>query len=158
VTYKKPITPLFELFSRQVRVGDGCWRWTGYISNGYGKLKVGGRWPKGKLLYAHRVSYKFFRGPIRRGKVIDHLCNNRWCVKPSHMRVTTHRVNILRGNSMSARHVKKTGCPYGHGPYDMRDVRFRNGRRIIQRGCTMCKSRRDKKYHAAKVKRRARLK
>jgi hypothetical protein len=91
---------------------DGCWEWIGAISDvGYGKMGH-----VGKCAYAHRLAYEHYVGPIPEGLVIDHLCRNRSCVNPDHMEPVSHRINLLRGESMSAIHAKKTECPKGH-PY-----------------------------------------
>lgn len=83
-----------------------CIEWTGpRIPGGYGM--TGGR-------PAHRVAYEAARGPIPDGLVLDHLCRNRGCVNPSHLEPVTHRTNILRGVSPSARNARRTLCDEGH--------------------------------------------
>jgi len=79
---------------------DGCWEWIGQLTRkGYGTLKVGGR-----SSYAHRVSYEELIGPIPKGKVIDHLCENPACVNPIHLEPTSSRRNIaLRSRTSLAR-------------------------------------------------------
>lgn len=49
------------------------------------------------MIYAHRLSYELFVGPIPDGYELDHLCRNRGCVNPAHLEAVTHRVNVLRG-------------------------------------------------------------
>ncbi|WP_396021799.1 HNH endonuclease signature motif containing protein [Bacillus cereus group sp. BfR-BA-01522] len=60
------------------------------------------------------MSYEMLKGPIEEGMVIDHLCRNRKCVNPLHLEQVTQRINLLRGEGMSAENVKKTHCPQGH--------------------------------------------
>ena len=43
---------------------------------------------------------------------VDHVCHNRLCCNPSHLRLLTNRENA-RDNG----HAAKTHCPAGH-PYD----------------------------------------
>lgn len=104
----------------------GCWPWQGRLmANGYGRLS-------NRL--AHRVSYELLVGQIPEGLTLDHLCRNRRCVNPKHLDPVTHRVNILRGTGASARHARKTHCPYGH-PFSGENLRIE---RSGQRACRTC--------------------
>jgi len=61
-------------------------RWTGsFTNNGYPRLAVDGRW-----LLAHRASYMVHVGAIPPGYDIDHICEQRWCIEPGHLRALTH--------------------------------------------------------------------
>ena len=73
-------------------VKTGCWLWQDKPDKfGYGKLIV-----NGKCLNAHRASYEVFVGPIPRGLHIDHLCEVRICVNPSHLEPVTRAENSSR--------------------------------------------------------------
>lgn len=66
-----------------------CWNWNASKNRfGYGTMRVG---PKVKK--AHRLAYEFDNGPIPEGLVIDHICRNRSCVKPAHLRIATQKQN-----------------------------------------------------------------
>lgn len=117
---------LLEKLGDKFTVGDGCWIWTGAISDGYGTvgIRVG---PKGarrsKTLYAHRVLYELLVGPIPDGLHLDHLdhtndptcvggseCLHRRCVRPDHLQPVTQAENNRRGSGWA----KRTHCKYGH--------------------------------------------
>lgn len=89
--------PLIERFHAKVEIatdnGSDCWRWIGALHNrGYGVIKDANK----RQDYAHRVSYELFVGPIPDGLVIDHLCENRWCVNPDHLEPCGRHENIER--------------------------------------------------------------
>ena len=84
-------SPLERFVSKIVPDGE-CWRWTGELNLGYGRLSI-----DRKPVYAHRWSYEFHVADIPEGLVIDHLCRNRWCVNPWHLEPVTIGVNVQRG-------------------------------------------------------------
>src|SRR2546422_313910 len=60
---------LIRRFDAKVdRTGD-CWFWTGAKTDqGYGTIGV-----EGRTLYAHRVAYERWNGPLAPGVHVDHL-------------------------------------------------------------------------------------
>lgn len=113
---------------------NGCWLWTGgKNSEGYGRARRDGR-----LQPAHRIAWELTRGEIPVGLTIDHLCRNTLCMNPDHMEPVTQRVNILRGNCVSARNAKKTHCNRGHAfTPENTATTTRNG--APRRVCRTCK-------------------
>lgn len=84
------VASLEERFWPKVEKSDGCWNWIASTSTpGYGQIFL-----KGKCISAHRLSYEINVGPIPDGMQIDHTCHNRRCVRPSHLRLATHKQNI----------------------------------------------------------------
>ena len=81
---------------------DACWIWTARKTpDGYGQLKIGGR--AGRPIYAHRLSYEHFIGPIPRGLTLDHLCRNPSCVNPNHLEPVTNQENVKRAHELECR-------------------------------------------------------
>lgn len=73
---------------------EGCWVWTGKTNEaGYGVIRAN---PNGQYLLAHRVSYEDAKGPIPEGLELDHLCENKPCVRPDHLEAVPHEVNLAR--------------------------------------------------------------
>ena len=60
-------------------------------SNGYGQLKVGGK--NGRNVTAHRLAYELSVGAVPEGMLIDHICRNRACINPLHLRLATQKQN-----------------------------------------------------------------
>lgn len=78
--------------------GKGCVNWLGNTDQkGYGLFSLARR-----SVRAHRLSYELFVGPIPAGLVLDHMCRNRSCVRPAHLRPVTNRENLFASGSLSA--------------------------------------------------------
>lgn len=73
-------------------VGDHpCWIWAGSRTKaGYGQIRSRGQ----GTVYAHRLSYEIFHGPIPDGLHILHSCDTPSCVQPAHLRAGTHTENM----------------------------------------------------------------
>lgn len=68
---------------------SGCWLWvSAYFTNGYGYVTDGGRNRR-----ASRVAYELFCGPIPKGLLVRHSCDNKSCVNPAHLLVGTDQDN-----------------------------------------------------------------
>ena len=121
-----------ERFWARVQMGapDECWNWTGATDRGYGYVTVKGfRAP----LKAHRMAYEFSVGPIPAGMQIDHVCFNRSCVNPAHLRVVTnkqnneHKRDLQKNNTSGYRGVARAGNS-GWRAYVMHNGKFRSKR------------------------------
>lgn len=103
-----------QRFWDKVNMGDGqndCWLWTAWTNGkGYGLIKI-----EGKAVLAHRFSYEIHKGPIPKGKVIDHLCRRPACVNPGHLEAVTQKVNVNRAvGAVWERKRLQTHCIHGH--------------------------------------------
>lgn len=91
---------------------SGCWNWQGAKDyQGYGQGFYRGRKER-----VHRIIYAFFKGKIPRGKIqqLDHLCRNTSCCNPNHLELVSQKVNVLRGEGITAKAARQTHCIHGH--------------------------------------------
>lgn len=94
-------------FNSRISKTSTCWVWNAPLTSlGYGRITINYRpW------LAHRLSYELHVGPIPEGLDIDHICHNRSCVNPNHLRATTRKQNLEnqsgphRGNVSGVRGV-----------------------------------------------------
>jgi len=133
-----------DAFWQRVAVGapDVCWPWLACTSRGYGRLKVAG-----KMIYAHRVAADLSGIPMPEGAVIDHICRNRVCCNPAHLRAVTIRQNVLENSAgLAAANIRKTHCPRGH-EYNSRNTRIVGTRRH----CRECNRLREQERRSCNV-------
>lgn len=81
---------------------SGCWEWQRYRNKGgYGVKKIGKR-----VVLAHRYYYEKYTNLIPDGYEIDHICHNRACVNPEHLRLATRSQNqhhqLIRKDGVSS--------------------------------------------------------
>lgn len=134
--------PRFAKHSRflskiRVNLQTECWEWTATLnSEGYGMYFI----ENNVVRSAHRISYDIFKGLECMGLVIDHICRNRKCVNPDHLREVSNAINNLENSQgPSAINALKTHCKYGHEytPENTRKVLNRKGHKN-NRACQKC--------------------
>jgi len=72
------------------RMATNCWEWMGCTNppKHYGRLA----W-RGRFVYAHRLAWELQNGPIPRGRILMHECDNPICVR--HLALGTVSENNL---------------------------------------------------------------
>ena len=86
----RPI-PIEDRFWKNVKKTDFCWEWIGAkMTRGYGQILY-----KGKDTGAHRVSLIISGRKIPKGYDVMHICDNKSCVNPAHLKAVPHRENMI---------------------------------------------------------------
>lgn len=89
-----PIAPRMtqlERFWSKVDQTDTCWKWASTKRFGYGQFQTGGR--NAPKLPSHKFAYELVNGPVPEGKILDHVCHDRSCVNPGHLRLVNSKQN-----------------------------------------------------------------
>jgi hypothetical protein len=106
-----------------VHAPEQCWPWLQSCgSHGYGQT-----WDGRTVRLAHRVAWTLVHGPIPEDMTVDHICRNRRCCNPWHLRLLSN-IDNARDNGPA----RRTHCPRGH-PYDETNTYVnRRGHRICR--------------------------
>lgn len=133
----RTLSDIFDSFDAKYipEPNSGCWIWCaangGRDNRKYGYIRVS----KERMIHAHIFSYFTYKGDVPKGLVLDHICKNSECVNPDHLEPVTHRVNILRGDGLGAKHARRTHCNKGHPFTEDNVVHFSSE---IRRRCLIC--------------------
>ena len=131
--------PIEQKLSSYTVTKDGCWEYNGCTNNyGYCLIMV-----DGKLQYAHRLSWEYHnKRKIPKGLTIDHICFNRKCINPEHLRLFKAKDNSARIRARLKTHCDKHNCKRKiiHCWSD-------NGKKMMRRTvCPECVRERSRKY------------
>jgi hypothetical protein len=120
-------------FWAKVEKTDECWFWTACKNPaGYGLFFLDSSLRK---KCAHRVAYEWMVGPIPDGMFLDHICYNKGCVNPDHLRPVTNKQNIE--NLSGAHRDSQSGIRGVSWQKDIKRwrVQVRHGDRRYSGGC-----------------------
>lgn len=109
--------------------GTGCWTWSGRAINAYGIYRIDGRQPR-----AHRWGLQAL-GVELTGLVVDHLCREPLCVRPSHLEPVSISENTARGLSGN----RDGRCRSGRHPWDAADPTLVYTQPNGKRQCRECR-------------------
>jgi len=119
-----------DRFWNKVEISAGCWNWSGALDeHGYGLVWVRPL-PNRRIMKAHRISWMLAGHPLAAHKVLHHICENRQCVNPAHLKLMT------RGAHVGMHRAAITYCKHGHEYTFANTILTRDGRR----NCRTCKA------------------
>lgn len=104
-SYKDLRTVEEFFYARISREPSGCWHWMGRTTTaGYGVASCAKFGVFNE--YAHRLSYRLFKGPIPSELLVRHTCDNPRCCNPEHLVLGDDKANqqdkVIRGRSTRA--------------------------------------------------------
>lgn len=104
---KKPKDALERMASYIDVLDNGCTAWSGGKDpDGYAMF-----WYKGKTGRAARILWEMLYGPIPKGLIVRHKCDNRECLAVQHLELGTHKDNTedarKRGRLVGPRKINK---------------------------------------------------
>lgn len=87
---------------------NGCWFWLGAVSDtGYGNIRN----DEGRTVLAHRFAYRDLGREIEEGQQLDHTCEVKTCVNPSHLQPVTPKAH-------AAKHRERQLVSAGQGSFE----------------------------------------
>lgn len=111
--------------------GEPCWLHPRLDSRGYSTITLG----TFQRYSGHRLAYEVLVGPIPKGIHINHLCKNKACYNPAHLKP----VNPSK-NKTPIKNCRKCSLP-------MSGIRKDNGKKF----CQNCKNAYNREYCRTKV-------
>jgi hypothetical protein len=137
---------IFDRFYKKIKINkeNECWEWQGCTRGGYGRFAL-----NKSAKSAHRISYYWHKGFIEENHVVMHLCDNRRCVNPDHLRSATQKENVHDCINKNRNYIpkRKSYCKNGH-EYTEENIFYNKPKMSI--GCVSCRKIRDKKRRPRK--------
>jgi hypothetical protein len=122
---------------------NGCWVANHVSPNGYGYVRVAGETRTGHSLTWEIMSGRRYR---KSGKLeLDHICRNRGCWNPWHLKPATRQENAITRELVTQVHPLRemiTHCPQGH-PYSEENTYMYKG----ARNCRECGRQKWRRLH-----------
>lgn len=121
---------------RVTQTEAGCWRWNrGGGPGGYAQTTF-----RGKRRLVHRVTAFFCLGLDLddASQIVDHICRNKKCCNPAHLRIVSQRENVHAPGSLAVakQRAEKTNCPKCNGEYTTYTPKWLKGKAV--RRCVPC--------------------
>lgn len=119
---------------------DGCWI-SRYSTGSHGYAQIGWQSKEDgrRVVLAHRAAWVHVNGQVPLGLTFDHICKNRPCVNPDHLRLMSNFENARRTDGRDWEFGK---CANGHSNMFLREDPYRRakgGWHRIGLRCSECK-------------------
>lgn len=138
VNPKMATSILASLLSECETVKSNCWIWTrAKYDLGYGRVHIRSM---GRQMRVHRLVWQEHIGSIPSDLELHHECRNTSCYNPSHLKLVSHRANVLLDSSPAAKNGFKLACIRGHA-FDERNTYHEKGHKRKCRACAATRQR-----------------
>lgn len=97
-------TDVFRYINMHNGDTDVCWEWTGALGGRDNRPYFS---CEGQKWLGYRLVYTLYHGPLEKGQVVRHKCDNKLCCNPHHLESGTHQDNM---NDMKER--ERHGLPH----------------------------------------------
>lgn len=118
--FERATETFHRYYSKGAKTANGCTIWSGFINwDGYGLIHVALNKKEQEIMFkehginakqitlsAHRFSFMLYNGVIASGGSASHICNNRACVEQTHLKMGSHKDNIIE-KVKARRHNRK---------------------------------------------------
>lgn len=109
-------------------IKTGCIEWSGCrLVKGYGRINI-----KTKALVAHRVAWELVNGPISKGMLVLHKCDNPPCINPDHLFLGTAADNAADRDSKGRRMPPKGILNGGAKLTEEAVIKIRQDKRLLR--------------------------
>lgn len=117
---------------------DGCWI-SRYSTASHGYSQIGWQTNASRhVVLGHRAAWVHVHGQVPLGMTLDHLCKERRCVNPEHLRMLPNFENARR---IDGKDWGMGACANGHSAEHLLVVtgrRTKNGSKRTGLGCSIC--------------------
>ncbi len=123
----------------------GCWVSTYSVaSHGYAQIGWQNKGDR-RVVLAHRASWTHVNGQVPIGMTLDHLCKNRRCVNPAHLRLLSNYENARRNTGDDWGFGT---CRNGHPDTELEESlrTAKSGRKYFGLRCRVCMNESRKKW------------
>lgn len=118
-----------------------CVQWTGR------HRKEDGRPIDGQSRYVYRVKYEEVFGPIPSKFILHHVCDNSWCIEPTHLNPMPQNDHIKEHGLPGSRgQANKTHCPQNHEYNQKNTYYYATKDGFSERHCRICRLAAKKRF------------